>query len=100
MSFTTGNENQTIMCFLHIQITCEDKTFTTSHHYKQTSFGIYAQFDNFLPSTYYFDTVYTLAYTVDASEYSRTKLHTELVCIKNIYLKNCYTESFINVSKD
>ena len=44
MSFTIHNEKQNRMSFLDVQITCEDKTFTTSVYFN-----------------YKFGTVHTLA---------------------------------------
>ena len=50
----------------------------------------------FLPSTYKFGTVYTLAYTCLRICSSWTKLHNELVCLKKTFVKNGYPEDFIN----
>ena len=58
------------MSFLDVQIIREDKTFTTSVSRKPTLNGVYTHFDNFLLSTYKFT------------------LHNELVCLKEIFLKN------------
>ena len=55
-----------------------------------------APFDSFLPSTYKFGTAYTLAYTCFRIFSSWTKLHNELVCLKETFLKNGYPEDFIN----
>ena len=62
MSFTSEYEKQNRMSFLNIEINCEDKTFTTSVYHRPTFSGVYAHFDSFLPSTYQFGTVNTLAY--------------------------------------
>ena len=62
MSFTIEYEKQNRMSFLNIEIICEDKTFTTSVYHRPTFSGVYAHFDSFLPSTYQFGTVNTLAY--------------------------------------
>ena len=40
------------MSFLDVQISREDKTFTTSVYRKPTFSGVYTHFDSFLPSTY------------------------------------------------
>ena len=61
MSFTIEREKQNRMSFLDIAIIREDKTFTTSVYRKPTFSGVYTHFDSFLPSTYKFGTVYTLA---------------------------------------
>ena len=62
MSFAIEREKQKRMSFLDIANICEDKTFTTSVYRKPTFSGVYTHFDSFLPSTYKFGTVYTLAY--------------------------------------
>ena len=96
MSFTIESENQNRMSFLDVQISREDKTFTTSVYRKPTFSGVYTHFDSFLPSTYKSGTVYTLAYRCLSICSSWTKLHNELVCLKEIFLKNGYPEDFIN----
>ena len=62
MSSTIEREKQNRLSFRDIAIIREDKTFTTYVYYKPTFSGVYTYFDSFLPSTYKFDTVYTLAY--------------------------------------
>ena len=74
----------------------EDKTFTTSVYRKPTFSGVYTHFDSFLPSTYKFGNAYTLAYRCFQICSSWTKLHNELVCLKETFLKNGYPEDFIN----
>ena len=96
MSFTIEREKQNRMSFLDIAIIREDKTFTTSVYRKPTFSGVYTHFDSFLPSTYKFGTVYTLAYRCLRICSSWTKLHNELVCLKEIFLKNSYLEDFKN----
>ena len=96
MSFTIEREKQNRMSFLDIAIIREDKTFTTSVYRKPTFSGVYTHFDSFLPSTYKFGTVYTLAYRCFRICSSWTKLHNELVCLKENFLKNGYPEGFIS----
>ena len=60
--FRNKGEKQNRMSFLDVQIIREDKTFTTSVYRKPTFSGVYTHFDSFLPFTYKFGTVYTLAY--------------------------------------
>ena len=77
MSFTIEHEKQNRISFLDVQIIREDKTCTTSVYRKPTFSGIYTHFDSFLPSTYKFGTIYTLAYRCFRICSSWTKLHTE-----------------------
>ena len=62
---------------LNLQIVRKDKTFTTSVYRKPTFSGVYTYFGTFLPSTYKFDTVYTLAYRCFRIYSSWTELHTD-----------------------
>ena len=87
MSFTIEREKQNRMSFPDITIICEDKTFTTSVYRKPTFSGVYTHFDSFLRSTYKFSTVYTLAYRCFRICSSCTKLHNELVCLKETFFK-------------
>ena len=96
LSFTIEREKQNRMSFLDIAIIREDKTFITSVYHKPTFSGAYTHFDSFLPSTYKFGNVYTLAYRCFRICSSWTKLHNELVCLKETFLKNGYPEDFIN----
>ena len=95
MLFTIENEKQNRMSFLDFQIICEDKTFTTSVYSKPTFNGVHTHFDNVIPSTCKFGTVYALTYRGFKICSSWIKLHTELVCIKEIFFKNGYPENFI-----
>ena len=87
------------MSFLNVHIIREDKKLTTFVYRKPTSCGVYTHFDSFLPYTYRFGTAYTLAYRCFQIRTSWTKLHTELLSLKHIFLKNGYPENFINFSK-
>ena len=55
-------KSKTEMSFLDVQNIPEDKTFTTSVYSKPIFIGVYTHIDSFLPSTYKFGTVHTLAY--------------------------------------
>ena len=96
MSFTIENENKHRMSFLDVQTTREEKIFTTSVYGKSTYSGVYTHSGSFLPSTFNFGTVYKLAYRCFRMCSSWTKLYTALVCLKQIFLKNDYSENFIN----
>ena len=84
------------MPFLDIAIIREDKTFTISVYRKPTFSEVYTHFDSFLPSTYNFGTVYTLAYRCLRICCSLTKCRNEVVCLKQVFLKYGYPEDFIN----
>ena len=96
MSFTVEREKQNRMSTLDIAIIREDKAFTTSVYRKLPLVVFIHIFDSFFPSTYKFGTVYTLAYRSFQICSSSTKLHNELVCVKETFLKNGYLEDFID----
>ena len=80
------------MFFIDVQIIREDKTFTTSAYRRRTFSGVYTHCDSFLQSTYRFGTVYCLKMLPICLSW--TKLHTELVCLKQIFFKSDYPENF------
>ena len=96
VSLTIEREKQNRMSFLDIAIIREDKTLTNSVYRKPTFSGVYTQFDSFLPCIYKFGTVHRLTYRCFQMCSSWTKLHNELVCLKETFLKNGYPEDFIN----
>ena len=87
MSFTIKSEKQNRMSFLDVQISPEDKIFTNFVYRKPTFSGVYTHFDCFLPSTWDFGTVYTLAYRSLRIYSIWTKFYNELVYLKEIFLK-------------
>ena len=82
MSSTIESEKQNRMSLLNVPVIREDKIFTTTIYSKPTFSGVYTHFDSFLPSTYKFGPVYTLAYKCFRICSSWTKVHTELFCLK------------------
>ena len=89
--FTIENENRNRVSFLDAEIIHADEISTTSVYHKPTFSGVYTYFDSFLPSTQNSDTVYTFWICS-----SLTKLHNELLSLKQIFLKNGYHENFVN----
>ena len=73
------NEKQDRMSFLDVQNIREDKTFTTFVYFKPI-----------------FSAVYKLTCRYFQIYSSWTKLHTELVYLKPMFLKNGYSENLIN----
>ena len=61
MSVIIEPEKSNKMSSLDVEIIRDDKTFTTSVYRKPTFSGVYTHFDSFLPTTYKFSIVYTLA---------------------------------------
>ena len=76
------------MFFLDVQVVHKDKTFTTAAYRKPIFSGVCTHFDSFLLSTHKFGTVYILAYRCFRICSNWTKLHTELLFLKQIFLKS------------
>ena len=79
------------MLTCHLQLKVKSK-----HLLLLSTVNLYTHFDNFLPFPYKFGTVYTLAYKCLRICLSWTKLHNELVYLKEIFLKNDCPEDFIS----
>ena len=62
----------------------------------KTFSGAYTHFESFLPATYKFGMVYTLAYRCFQICSNRTKFNEELRFLKGVYLKNGYPSGFID----
>ena len=82
------------MSVLDVWIIHEYKAFTTSVYSKTTFSRVYTHFDNFQLSTYKFGTAHTLPYRCFRICSSWTKLHTELIFLKQFFLKNGYPENY------
>ena len=95
MSFTNEYNKQSRIFFLDVQIICVDKK-KTSVYRKPTFSGVYTHFRQLLPSTYKFGTICKLAYRYFWICLCWTKLHTELLVLNQVFLKNGYPENFIN----
>ena len=68
----------------------------TTVYRKPTFSGVYTHFDSFLPSTYKFGMIYTLAYRCFCICSDWTKFHSELTKLKDIFRKNGLPVSFID----
>ena len=88
MPFIIENEKQNRMSFFDVQIIREDKIFTTSYCCKPTFSQVNTHFDSFLQSTYKFSTAYKFTYRCFWICSSWTKLHTELLFLEQIFMKN------------
>ena len=67
---------------------CEDKKFTTSVYRKPNFSGVYSDFGSFLSFAYKSRTLYTLTHRCWQICSGWTTLHSELVRLKEIFLKN------------
>ena len=84
------------MSFLDAELSQERNKFTTTVCRKPTLSGVYTHSDSFLPTTYKFSLIYTLAFRCSSIYSNWTNFHNELIFLKDILLKNRYPISFID----
>ena len=84
------------MSFLDVEVSRDGNTFVTSVYRKPTFSGVYTHFDSFLPSTYKIGMIYTLVFRCFRICSDWNKFHKEIICLKDIFLKNGYPTSFID----
>ena len=91
MSFTYEVENDEQLSFLDILVTREDKEFTTNVYRKPTFSGLYTNFH----SSFYHKTYTTgLLLIFLCSDWS--KIHTEIIKLRIITIKNNFPPKFID----
>ena len=95
--FTSEQERANSFSFLHVKISRENTTFSTSVYRKPTFSGVYSNFTSFIPVSYKFGLVYTLLYRCFAICSNLNKFHEEVMFLKTVMGKNGYPLSFIDV---
>ena len=96
MSFTFEQEKNGKLSFLDVEVSHQGNKFVTTVYRKPTFSGVYTHFDSFLPSTYKFGMIYTLVFRCFRICSDWNKFHNEIILLKDIFLKNGYTVSFID----
>ena len=96
MSFSFEQEKNGKLSFHDVEVSREKRKFVTTLYRKPTFSGVYTHFESFLPTAYKFCMVYTLAYCCFKICSDGTKFHEELSFLKQVFLKNGYSLSFIN----
>ena len=76
------------MSCLDVKMILENKAFTIFVYHKLAFSGVCTHFDRFYSSTYKLGTIFELAYGWFLISSSWNKLDTELVCLKEVFLKN------------
>ena len=84
------------LSFLDVNVFREGGQFVTNVYRKTTFSGVYTHFESFLPATYKFGMVYTLAYRCFRICSDWTKFNQELRFLKGVFLKNGYPSGFID----
>ena len=81
---------------LDVNVFREEEHFVINVYRKTTFSGFYTHFERFLPATYTFGMVYTLAYRCFWICSDWTKFNEELRFLKGVFLKNGYPSGFID----
>ena len=84
--------------FFDIEVSREKRKFATTVYRKTTFSDVYTHFGRFLPTIYEFGMVYTLVYRYFKICSDWTKFHEELRFLKQVFLKNGYPLSFIDLN--
>ena len=82
---------------LDVEVSRQQGKFVTSVYRKPTFSGVYTHFDSFLPEVYKVGMIYTLAYRCSKICSDWTRCHEELNFLKQVFLKNVYPLSFIEI---
>ena len=96
LKFTFETENNGKLPFLDINIFREKGKFVTTIYRKDTFSGVYTNFNSFLPLDYKFGLVFTLLHRCFSLVSDLSKFHLEVESLKQILLKNEYSEKFID----
>ena len=95
MSFTYEEEKDNKLPFLDVLVTREN-TFITNIYRKPTFSGLYTNFHSFLPENYKVGLCLTLLFRIHSICSDWSKIHTEVIKLKNIMLKNNFPTNFID----
>ena len=97
MSFSFEKVKKHKMSFLDVKISQENDKFVTSVYRKPTFSGVCTHFESFSPSTHKFGMLYTLVYRCFTLCSDWKKFRRELVTLKEIFQRNGYLKSFIDI---
>ena len=101
MSFTYEVENDDKLPFLDVLVCREScssqlNSFTTNIYRKPTFSGLYTNFHSFLPEKYKTGLFLTLLFRIYTLCSDWSKIHTEIINLRNIMLKNNFSGNFID----
>ena len=100
MSFTYEEENDNKLPFLDvlvrrdINVSSQLKQFTTNIYRKPTFSGLYTNFHSFIPESYKKGLLLTLLFRTYSICSDWSKIHNEIVNLKNTMLKNNFSSRF------
>ena len=96
MKFTFVKEHSKYFNFLDVEFIRQNKVFTTSVYRKSTFSGVYTHFDSYMLLSYKFSLVSTIIFRIFTIYSDMPRSHQEICRIKDIFIKNSYTEKFID----
>ena len=101
MSFTYEVETDNKLPFLDVLVSREScssqlKSFSTNIYRKPTFSGLYTNFHSFLPEKYKTGLVLTLLFRIYTLCSDWSKIHKEIINLRNIMLKNNFPAKFID----
>ena len=96
MKFTFEKEKNNCFNFLDVKVIREDNVFTTSVYRKPSFSGVYTHFDSYMPLSYKFSLVSTIIFRSFTICSDMPKFHQEICKIKDIFIKNGYSERFLD----
>ena len=96
MSFSNEVERDGKLSFVDDNVFREEGQFVTNVYRKSTFSGVYTHFESFMPASFKFGMVYTLAYRCFRICSDWTKLNQELRFLKGVFLKIGYSSGFID----
>ena len=96
MKFTFEKEENNCFNFLDVKGIRENNVFTTSVYRKLSFSGVYTYFDSYTVSNYKFILVSNIDFCSFTTCSDMSKFHQEIGKIKDIFIKNGYSERFID----
>ena len=95
MKFTFEKKQNNCFNLFDIKVIRED-VFTTSVYRKPSFSGVYTHFDSYMPLSYKFSLVSTVIFCSFTICSGMPKFHQEICKIKDIFIKNGYSERFLD----
>ena len=96
LKFTFGKEQNSCFNFLDVKVIRQDNVFTTSVYRKPSFTGVYKHFDSYMLLSYKFSLVSTIIFCSLTICSGMPKFHQEIFKIKDIFIKNVYSERFLD----
>ena len=96
MKFTVEKEQNNCFNFLDVKVISEDNVVTSSVYHKSSFNGVYTPFDSYMPMSYKFNLVSIIIFRSFTICSDMTKFHQEIYKIKDIFIKNGYSERLLD----